>query len=72
MVLALEVQAEEVAMEVQEVDMEVQEWEAQEVDIWLELAVEREMVAALRKGRIVPLAASAAEAAAQAVGLFRM
>jgi len=69
-VLALEVQAEEVAMVVQEVDMEVQEWEAQEVD--MELAVEREMVAALRKGRTVPLAASAAEAAVQAVGLFRM
>jgi len=56
--------------EAQEVALEVQEWEAQEVD--MELAVEREMVAALRKGRIVPLAASAAEAAAQAVGLFRM
>jgi len=48
------------------------EWEAQEVDMGLEPAAEREMVAALRKGRIVPLAASAAEAAAQAVGLFRM
>jgi len=52
--------------------LEVQEWEAQEVDMGLEPAAEREMVAALRKGRTVPLAASAAEAAVQAVGLFRM
>jgi len=67
-VLALEVQE----WQAQGVAMQVQEWQAPTVDMWLELAAEREMVAALRKERIVPLAASAAEAAAQAVGLFRM
>jgi len=52
--------------------LEVQEWEAQEVDMGLEPAAEREMVAALRKGRIVPRVESAAEVAAQAVGPFLM
>jgi len=42
------------------------------VALWGELVVVREMVAALRKGRSAPLAASAVEEAVPAAGLCRM